>query len=238
MNVPTWQRWVMGFLCGSIGTAIALEVGPSMWSLSLGMIVGFMLGYLGQSPRELWPALKQAWTQACEKVRSEEGRITIRFCFWWSVLSLVIASDFFLLSLLLYGYGSFDWVKLLLGLITGFGFMVVYMFANLETDPPITPMLREMSSVLFVPTLVCWHIPRATWVCLQLVAMVLYFFLKMIHSDDRVLFGSYMALGVWVGFFNGSVLIGGVVAIVLAEVVGRHLLRPILAFLRELDESA
>lgn len=237
MNVLTWQRWVMGFLCGSIGTAIALEMGPSVWSLSLGMIVGFVLGYFGQNPRELWPALKQACLQACEKVRSEEGRITIRFCFWWSVLSLVIASDFFLLSWGLYGHGTFDWIKLLLGLITGFGFMVVYIFANLGSDPPITPMLREMSSVLFVPTLVFWHIPRATWVGLQLIAMVLYFFLKMIHSNDRVLFGSYMALGVWVGFFNGSVLIGGVAAIVLAEVVGRRLLRPILAVFRELDES-
>lgn len=238
MNVPTWQRWVMGLLIGSIGSGIAFEAGGTVWSLGLGMVVGFILGYFGQNPRELWPALKQECVKVGGWAVTPEGMQLIGGLFWWTVVTCVITSD---LYLFIYLYA--DGVPAVLTssetflsdlptrLFIGFVLSIVLLFCwSIMTfgNEDATALFKFLSSVLFVPTLVLWRLPQALWVVSQIVVIIGYHFMKLIHSTDRVLFGSYMALGVWIGYFSGSAWIGILAGVALAEFFGRLVMRPFL----------
>ena len=210
------QRFLMACALSFIWSLVSLEMGAYWW---VGLIGGFVAGYIGYDARGAVNAVSRAWAVA------QNGALTSR-----------LPKERLRLCCYLFGAGASTTLSLIifffiLGMMTGtlhkISFDALGVFSLLMSAifaiPDRCDNIASASKWIMVThpiLLFFWHIPRGfIWAIARIPAgaAIAYRFcssficttFKYVHSNARLLFGIDVAIGVAVGYYTGSALIGG-----------------------------
>lgn len=240
----TLKIFLAASLGGGIGTMIALSVAPYLWWV--GLLIGFMVGYLSYETEKLPAAARIAWTQ------TKYWLVTVyNYEPNWKPINRIIL-------LLIEHILSF-----ILGIviIVGAGISPLFLFAiffplrdNQWTATPL--MLICISNMILIMSItdgndlmffrdnnfkkvilsigkrniftVCfYYLPIYGYKAIKMLVInspliartighFLYKFIRLIHSDVRLMCGTDALIGVAIGYFSHSVFIGSLTGGLLA----------------------
>lgn len=190
------------FIGGSFGALIALRLNGDFWWL--GMIAGGLVGYLVyELPQVITAAriaIRTVFTIWPEEVARAVGRswITVRERKEGALIGAIS------------GLAAFALIALILGLRVSIGDVIA---------SPVFSAGLVLTYAVFGACIGLWANPRWKEVAsfirqipgmLLALLRALLLFLRLIHSDLRMIVGLDSALSAWIGYLAGNPLIGGV----------------------------
>lgn len=227
-----WEAVWKGFIWGVIGTFIALEIWqPLFW---VGSLVGFLGGYISMDFRRVLKAVPEAFKVAKEFLPEFH---TVKFGFVGGLLGGFIGLNYgWIAGVSAYAYSHSVFNFFLAWFIAnifvfGLGFVSI-MLAAWERDDEFDwgferEFLADACRAVFLPNVLFRVLPkyvlRPVWKFCVKFAVTLF---RLIHSTDAMIAGSYVAFGVMIGWFAGSVLVGGIVSGLFGEFLGRSVIAP------------
>lgn len=223
MKEKRWELLLKAFIWGVIGTFVALEIWqPLFW---VGSLVGFVGGYLSHDFATVRRAIPQVFRAASVYLSNVEA--------WKNGFAAFLCGGLFYFDLFavflspLFVSENWWWVPLIIFA----GASIIFLMAFWETVSPgfATFFEREemyrFAVLLLPPVLFVYTLPR--YVLRPIGKFVVRFSRELfmrIHTNDRLIIGSYTALGVTIGWLAGSVWVGGFTAALLGKFLGQELI--------------
>jgi len=210
------QRFLMACALSFIWSLVSLELGSLWW---IGLISGFVAGYIGYDARGAADAVSRAWVVAQSGVlTSQLPKERLRLCCYLfgggASVMLSIITLFFIV-----GVTKGILHKVPFEALGVFSLFMSAIYAIPARCDNIASASKCIMATHPIP-LFFWHIPRGfIWVIARIptAGAIAYLFcssficttFKYVHSNARLLFGIDVAIGVAVGYYTGSALIGG-----------------------------
>ncbi|OGM95699.1 hypothetical protein A2333_00350 [Candidatus Wolfebacteria bacterium RIFOXYB2_FULL_49_7] len=205
-----------------IGSLVSLELGAYWWA---GLALGFVAGYIGYDARSIVSAISLAFTETCKKVSMPsvhipKERAKLMFYGFGAGASAMMTAmlTFFGCGFLSEGVNpflcaSYFTAVAIPSLICGLLCMVPSEANNLEHASKIIKVAHPIPFFCWtLPRGIIWvivRIPTAVAIAYRFCATFICTTFKYVHSNARLLFGIDVAIGVAVGHYTGSALLGG-----------------------------
>ncbi|AKM78019.1 MAG: hypothetical protein UX58_C0011G0009 [Candidatus Wolfebacteria bacterium GW2011_GWB2_46_69] len=228
------ERIFFAFLLSFVGSIIARQLGALWW---VGLIVGFVTGYIGCDAREFIRAIPVAFRTTCTgtnswiPTRAGLKRFT-RFAFYTFGAGASIAFTFFGAILLVISPPPTEHATTWLQWSAYFGIYVglTLMFiasSSFKSEDSMQRHVKDMSHIvqLFHPIP---FVVRTIWIAIFYVLLVValvtekvsefawqftHHLFRIVHSHERVLFGIDVAIGVAIGHYTGNAILGGLAGV-------------------------
>ena len=216
------QRFLMACALSFIGSLVSLEMGAYWW---VGLIGGFVAGYIGYDAHCAAGVISLAFTETCKKVHMPsvhitKGRAKLMFYGFGAGASMMMTA----LIIFLGGASltekinpflcvSFYYLVAIPSLICGLICMLPSKAGDLEHASKIIKTAHPIPFFCWtLPRYIIWviaRIPSAMAIGYRFCSAFICTTFKYVHSNARLLFGIDVAIGVAVGHYTGSALIGG-----------------------------
>ena len=222
------ERIFFAFLLSFVGAIVAKQFEALWW---IGLIFGFISGYIGYDIRSFLGAIPVALASSCAEVGTfipTTGRLKRFACCAFYTFGAGVCTGlicFGAISLLIFPLTHVS-ECLLMASYGGFfmGIFLVWMTpSDSKTDAGTQMHIEDMSTIIRwmhpIPFAIR-TLPLGIFYSLRVVAWItekgselgwrfLYHLYRLVHSHERVLFGLDVALGVAIGHYSGNALLGG-----------------------------
>lgn len=260
MNHRSLKIAIFCFLWGFTGTLVALQVHPYFWWIGmLAGVFGYITWVLKEVIRAIPLAWRKAtsWKANREWWKGLGCCLIYSFIFTGSISALVCISFFAILIVSEMQEMALA-VKTMISLWFGVSFFITLMPIAIYFDPKrdreILKNVRQLAREINLLTICFKHIPRGAyllaihlivfipfvvkviWIrilkAITTISRFIYHLFRLIHSEERLLIGMYIASGVAIGYLVfRNAIVGGLVAGGLAyaarEIISKRILKVI-----------
>lgn len=209
------KRFLLACALSFIGSVIALELGAYWWA---GLALGFVAGYLGYDLSEVVTAVPRAWKAARLYINGPPvSKDQLRLAFYGFGAGVSLMANFLVLIFAVDYFHGFARPPHLFAAISSL------LIGAVGTIPSKIDTIEGHKKIIIavhpIP-LFFWWVPRGiVWVIKRIPSalaiigrfcktFIVHVF-RYVHSNARLLFGIDVAIGVAVGHFTGSALLGG-----------------------------